>query len=53
MELGKSFYAKLYSYSTLRKREPLNAQDSDEGVLNFCVRGTPPREKKKIKKIGK
>ena len=34
---GKACYARLYSYSMLKKREPLIAR----GVLNFCARSTP------------
>ena len=40
LAIGKAYYARLYLYSRLRKREPLIAQKLSHqmvGGLNFCV----------------
>ena len=43
LAVGKACPARLYSYSRLKKREPLIALGSHQGVLNFCIHSTPLR----------
>ena len=49
----KACCARLYSDSRLKKREPLIALGSHQGVLNFCIRSTPLRLKEAVERVRK
>ena len=54
LAVGKACSARLYSYSRLKKRDPLIALGSHQGGNNLCIRSTPLRgERQKTAENGK
>ena len=46
LAVGKTCYARLYSYSRLKKKEPLIALEGEKRSLNFYLRRPLPRDLK-------